>query len=638
MKSILHILHLEDDKYDTELVKESLISDGIDCEITRVESESDFVAALRKGAFDLIFADYSLPSFDGMLALAIARDQCPNIPFILISGTLGEELAIESLKAGAKDYVLKQRLYRLPHVVKRALEEAAAEDALRESEERYQLHFENVGDVIYTVDRDFRITSMSPSVERIIGYKPEELIGLRIGETGLLPPEYHERAYSNTKRVLAGERVGPTEYEFIAKDGTRVIAEVSGAPIIKDGKVIGGIDVARDITEHRQLEDQFRQAQKMEAIGQLTGGIAHDFNNLLTAIIGHAQLALHTAEESSPIYKDLQEVEKAGQAAANLTRQLLAFSRKQVIRPQVMDINYELEGMKKLLQKLIREDIDLQIKPSPELRRIMADPSQVEQVIVNLVVNARDAMPGGGRIILETANSELDEDYANAHQGVKPGRYVMLAVSDTGCGMRKEVREHIFDPFFTTKPEGQGTGLGLSTVYGIAKQHGGNIWVYSEEGYGTTFKVYLPVAETQVESERPAKDKSTPRGSETILVVEDEEVVRNVAVRILSNLGYTVLEASNGRQALELLEEEKAAPDLLVTDVIMPNMGGEELAEEYRRRFPGAKIIFMSGYADGAIQQNGLLMPGVELLDKPFSPPSLAQKVRKVLDEAPPAE
>jgi len=455
----------------------------------------------------------------------------------------------------------------------------------------------------------------------------KEFLGLTVNDISA----EHEQTVFTAQEIIAGETDLIPMRLHRKKDGVIIAVEIAAGTFFSGGrkKIIAAV---RDITERKHLEDQLRQAQKMEAIGQLAGGVAHDFNNLLTAIIGHAQLGMHTAEENSSIYKDIQEIEKAGQAAADLTRQLLAFSRKQVIRPQVMDLNQELEGMKKLLQRLIRENIDQQIKPSPELLRIMADPGQVEQVIVNLVVNARDAMPGGGRIILETANVELGKDYVNAHQGVKPGRYVMLAVSDTGCGMSEEVRKHIFDPFFTTKPEGQGTGLGLSTVYGIAKQHGGNIWVYSEEGHGTTFKVYLPVAETQEESERPTEDKSTPRGSETILVVEDEEVVRKVAVRILSKWGYTVLEASNGRQALELLEEQNAAPDLLVTDVIMPKMGGEKLAEEYRRRFPGAKIIFMSGYTDGAMQQNGLLMPGVELLEKPFTEPSLAQKVREVLD------
>ena len=397
------------------------------------------------------------------------------------------------------------------------------------------------------------------------------------------------------------------------------------------------IEAIRDITERRLLEDQLRQAQKMEAVGQLAGGIAHDFNNLLTAIIGHAQLALQGTAENSSVHDDLREVESAGERAAELTQQLLAFSRKQVIRPQVMDLNREIRRMTKLLQRLIREDIDLQMTLAPDLWRIMADPSQVEQVLINLVINARDAMPAGGRIILETNDAELGEDYALEHLGVKPGRYVMLAVIDNGCGMSEEVRKRIFDPFFTTKPEGEGTGLGLSTIYGIVKQHGGNIWVYSEEGRGTTFKVYLPATETRAELE-PAvtKDESMPHGSETILVVEDEETVRKVAVKVLIQLGYTVVEALNGRKALELVEKQKTAPNLLITDVVMPDMGGEELAEEYRRRSPGAKVLFMSGYTDSAIQQDKMLKPGMELLEKPFTPPDLARKVREVLDKPAP--
>lgn len=508
-----------------------------------------------------------------------------------------------------------------------------AQEALKESEEKYRMHFENVGDVVYSIDREYRITSMSPSVEQAIGYRPEEMIGRKMGELGLLSPEHLAQAVSNAERVFAGETVGPTEYEFIAKDGKRILVEVTAAPIMKNGRVIGEVDVARDITEHRLLEEQLRQSQKLEAIGQLAGGVAHDFNNLLTAIFGHTQLALMTVPEDNPAFGNLRQVELAANRAADLTQQLLAFGRKQVILPKVMDLKKTLGGLNTMLRRLIREDIDLVVNLDPDVWRIVADPSQMEQVFLNLVINARDAIHGNGQITIEAFNRELDEDQIAERRDMEPGRYVVAVISDTGEGMNEEVRERIFEPFFTTKGEGEGTGLGLATVYGIIKQHGGDIRVESEEGIGTRFHIYFPASLAEIDEEAPKGDSpQSPRGTETVFFVEDERSIREVGAKILSEYGYSVFEASGGPEALELMEKKNLTPKLLVTDIVMPGMNGKELAEIYKKRCPEGEVLFISGYVDSSIQKDGVLELGRNLLQKPFTSADLAQMVRKMLD------
>ena len=383
----------------------------------------------------------------------------------------------------------------------------------------------------------------------------------------------------------------------------------------------------------RESEDQLRQSQKMEAIGQLAGGVAHDFNNLLTAINGYSGLALQRVDGNSSIKPYLEEIKKAGDRAANLTRQLLAFGRKQILQPIALNLNDVVTDMNKMLRRLIGEDIELTAKLDPALKRIKADPGQIEQVLVNLVVNARDAMPQGGNLTIETANVDLDSMYATKHVGVLSGNYMMLVVSDTGIGMSEETQARIFDPFFTTKEKGKGTGLGLSTVYGIVKQSGGNIWVYSEPGHGTTFKVYLPQIETPT---APAEDATIeaaiPGGSETILLVEDEEVVRGLARKILEQAGYRVLDVTRGAEAISVYSAPSETIDLLLTDVVMPETSGKEVADRLTANHPGLKVLFMSGYTDEAIVHHGVLDSHVEFLQKPFTAAALARKVREVLD------
>jgi signal transduction histidine kinase len=406
-------------------------------------------------------------------------------------------------------------------------------------------------------------------------------------------------------------------------------------------QIAGAIANAQLFTEHIRseeektaLQEQFRQSQKMEAVGRLAGGIAHDFNNLLTVIKGYSQLSLLDLKETDILWGNIQEIQKATQRAADLTRQLLAFSRRQILDLKVLDLNTLLKDLNKMLRRIIGEDIELVFLLTEDLGRVKIDPGQFEQMVLNLAVNARDAMPSGGKLTIETANAELDEEYARTHISVKSGPYVQLSISDTGVGMPQDIKEKVFDPFFTTKEKGKGTGLGLSTVYGIVKQSEGNIWVYSEPGHGTTFKIYLPRVEEELDSViKQEETASLPKGTETVLLVEDDPLVRDLARRLLIQQGYTVLEASNGEEALRVAQEHDGEKiHLLLTDVVMPQMGGKELSEKLKPLRPDIGILYTSGYTDNAIVHHGTLEPGTYFLQKPFSPKTLSHKVREVLD------
>ena len=382
----------------------------------------------------------------------------------------------------------------------------------------------------------------------------------------------------------------------------------------------------------RQSEDHLRQSQKMEAVGRLAGGVAHDFNNLMTVVMGRTELLLNRLDEADPLRRNAEEIKRTAERAVSLTQQLLAFSRKQVLTPKVLNLNSVVANMDRMLRRLIGEDIDLVTVLGPALDRIKADPSQLEQVIMNLAINARDAMPSGGKLTIETANAYLDQPYARNHPSVLPGNYVMLAVSDNGTGMDTETQARIFEPFFTTKEQGKGTGLGLATVYGIVKQSGGYIWVYSEPGWGTTFKIYLPRVSDTVEVSEPAPVPVRAYGSETILLVEDEAGVRELTREILQMNGYTVLEAAHGPEALEVCHQYPGTIDLMVTDVVMPQMSGAELSQQATALRPAMKVVFISGYADRAIVRHGILEADTLYLQKPFTPDALARKVREALD------
>ena len=502
------------------------------------------------------------------------------------------------------------------------------EAALRASEAELRALFGAMTVVILVLDTDGRYLKIAPTESAYLHRPPAELIGKTLHE--VFPKEHADFFLEHIYRALEEGREHRVEYRLQIA-GTEIWFDGGVSPLTEDSVVW----VARDITEHRLLEEQLRQSQKLEAIGQLAGGIAHDFNNLLTAINGYSDLTIKRLESEDPLRRNVEEIRKAGLRAASLTRQLLAFSRKQVLQPQVLEINSLITDASRMLRRLVGEHIEFITLVRPEAGRINADPGQIEQVIMNLVVNARDAMPHGGKLIIETDNQYLDDEYATHHVGVKPGQYVSLAVSDTGTGMDDETQARIFVPFFTTKELGKGTGLGLSTVYGIIKQSGGNIWVYSEVGKGTTFKVYLPrvVADPQA-YKRSTEPERAAYGTETILLVEDDERVRNLVREVLENYGYRVLEAANGTAALTSSESYRETMHLLLTDVVMPGMSGRDVADRLVALRPELKVLFMSGYTDDAIVHHGVLDANTPFIEKPFTPEVLARKIREVLDDS----
>ena len=510
---------------------------------------------------------------------------------------------------------------------------------LRESQQKkegkFRAIFERVATGIALVDTEGRLMESNPALQKMLGYSEEELRNRFLTE--LLSSEDPTADIELYQELISGKRDHfQIEKRHLQKDGSLIWGLVN-ASLFRDEKEAPefAIFMIEDITERKQLENQFLQSQKMETVGRLAGGIAHDFNNLLTVLSGYAQLSLQGVGENDPIKGNLEEIKKATEKAAGLTHQLLAFSRRQILDMKVIDLNAVLMDLDKMLRRIIGEDIELKTILAEDLGRVKTDRGQIEQVILNLVVNARDAMPKGGKLLLETSNIEFDEDYVRHHIGAKRGWYILLSVSDTGCGMPPDVREHIFEPFFTTKKKGEGTGLGLSTVYGIIKQSGGNIWVYSEINQGTTFKIYLPRVEEDVDSFPPRDDSEhLPKGNETVLLVEDDVSVRELAARVLRDQGYTVLEATQGHEALSLAHEWKGRKvDLLLTDVVMPQMGGRELVSQFRELHPNVKVLFISGYSDNTIIHQVIVKPGDHLLQKPFSLTVLAKKVREVLDQ-----
>jgi PAS domain S-box-containing protein len=514
-----------------------------------------------------------------------------------------------------------------------------AERATRATEARFVSLVEESSDVITITDPEGKVLYESPSIERVFGYSVAEALGKKLGE--LVHPDDRAEASKMLARLCRNPGMrGHLEFRLLHKDGRYVDVEAAMTNLLGDPNVNGIVINSRDIGERKQAEqalraseDQLRQSQKMDAVGQLAGGVAHDFNNLLAVIIGYSDLLMLRAstELNEGGQLKVEQISKAAHRAAGLTRQLLAFSRKQVLQPKFLNLNAVVSDMDKMLKRLIGEHIEMLTIAGPELGTVQADPGQVEQVLLNLAVNARDAMSGGGKLTIETANVILDRQFTQTHRAVEPGPYVMLAVSDTGAGMGPEVKSRIFEPFFTTKEKDKGTGLGLSTVYGIVKQSGGSIWVYSEPGHGTTFKVYLPCVDENAQVDAGAVTPADYRGTETVLLVEDEDSVREVANEILTMNGYKVLQASQGNEALEMSRGHQGTIDLMVTDVVMPLMGGPELAQHLALTRPQMRVLYMSGYTDDAIVHHGVLSEGTAYLQKPFTATAFARKLRETI-------
>jgi PAS domain S-box-containing protein len=640
----LRILLLEDVPMDAELIEYQLGRAGIAFTPTCVDNRDDFIAALRDSPPDVILSDYALPGFDGMSALRLARQYVPSTPFIIVTGSINEEIAVDCMRAGAADYLLKNNLARIGPAIEAAIERErawaqtrAAEEALRRSEANLRAIFHNTLQDFVLLDRDGVIQTMN---------KPSSdwarwLVGGEVREGDVLRERIPEAMLSEFdgmfSRALNSEIV-TVERQLVDAAGAERWFEASVIPVVSDGDNVIGVCISiLNIDERKRAEDHLRRAEKMQAVGRLAGGVAHEVNNMMTVILGFGDFLLRSLGPDDSRSEEAREIIRAAQRAANVTRQLLAFSRRQILQPRVLDLNGVVTGLQPIIDKTLGASHRLVTRLSPMLGTVRADRGQLEQVLVNLVLNARDAMADGGQLTIETSTVMLGEDYLRRRTEVKIplGAYIMLAVSDTGHGMTPEVQARAFEPFFSTKPVGQGTGLGLSTVYGIVKQSGGYIWAYSEPGLGTTFKIYLPVVHAPSDAVPEQTVPAAAGGSEAILVVEDEDVVRNLACRILRDQGYTVFEARQGHEGLECVAQHSDELKLVLSDVVMPEMGGRELGRVLHELHPHLPVLFMSGYTGDDVVQRGLLDATAPFQQKPFSPDSLIRKVREMLDARP---
>jgi two-component system, cell cycle sensor histidine kinase and response regulator CckA len=620
---------------DAQLLLSQLSSAGFSCDPTVVETCDGFRAALAQHDYDIILADYRLPGWNGLDALLELRAAHKDIPFLLVTGTLGEEAAVDCIKQGANDYILKDHLSRLPLAVKRALAEKATQDenhhaqaALLRSEARNRDLVEAALYGICRISEDGRFLDCNPALLRMVGCaSSSDLQQLNLGRDLFRFPEQYAHLLAACRER---GHVHGRELEWRRCDGAIVtvvlharLCSASGSP--RELEII-----AEDVTEVRSLERQLRESQKFEAIGQLAGGIAHDFNNVIAAILGWAELGFDQSRDQPALAERFGRIREQAEQAAALTRKLLAFARRQVLQPRAVDLNSITATTVSFLDRIIGKQIEFKFIAGV-LESVKADPTQIEQVLMNLCINARDSMPDGGRLVIETEMVDLDDSYCRFYPSVVPGRYAVISVSDTGVGMDSITRERIFEPFFTTKEPGKFTGMGLATVYGIVKQHGGFLHLYSEPQHGSLFRVYLPA---QVGEGAPAPSvvlsAAGTRGTETILLADDHESVREMSRQTLASQGYRVLSACDGEEALRLCERE--TPALAVLDVVMPKLGGPAVAARLAGRFPGLPVLLTSGYSASAGAEPDALDPR-HYLQKPYSPTALARRVREMLNQ-----
>jgi PAS domain S-box-containing protein len=665
------ILIIDDDPSNLAIVTDYLR--GEDYEILVAEDGRVGIERARFARPDLILMDVLMPGIDGFETCRRLKDdeRTGQIPVIFMTALADTDHKIKGFAAGAVDYVAKpsQREEVLARVgvhirireLARGLQEAKAqlenrveqrtaeleranrelqaeiidrrqaEKALAESKNYIDKIINTISDPIFVKDAAHRLVLLNDAACAFLGQARAGLLGKCAYD--VYPKSEADAFRAQDDKVLGSGRESVLEHAIKAADGTRrsIMVKKSLYTDEKGQRFIVGI--IRDITEHKILEEQLRQAVKMEAVGTLAGGVAHDFNNLMTAVMGYSELLLQLMDEAHPWRREVEQIHKAGGRAASLTQQLLAFSRKQVVQPKIVDINRVVSETEKMLRRLIGEDIRLVSRPEPRLWPVMVDPGLIGQVVMNLAINARDAMPRGGNLTIETANVHLDHSHARFYIDVAPGSYVMLTVSDTGIGMDAQTRSHIFEPFFTTKEKGKGTGLGLATVYGIVKQSEGHIQVDSEPGKGTRFEILFPRTDQESEGVGPGQmpNSSLPGGSETILIVEDDEIVRDLMRTTLHMAGYTVLEAENGQGAIVVCRGHSGRIQLLITDVVMPRMSGRELVNILEAESPSMKVLYISGYTDKSIVHRGMLEEGTAFLQKPFTPQALTTKIREVL-------
>ena len=638
-ENMIRILMVEDNPADRKLIEVELRRGGLQFQAIHVETESAFCKALEE-QIDIVLCDWTLPQFNCMQALSIVRELDPNLPFIIVSGSIGEEAAVEAIKLGASDYLIKDRLGRLATSIRQSLVQrdskisaATAIESLKKRELQLAeaqhvarmgswVWKPSIGDVwwsdgmymLFGVDSN----ASTPSFDLFLS---------------LLHPDDRPTAIARVDAMMAGNHEFDDDFRVIRPDGTAMwIQSRARATRNAAGEILSVDGIDQDITERKKLHQKLFQAQKMEAIGRLAGGIAHDFNNILTVIMGYSEILLAQYDKSDRSVDSLRQINEAGQRAAELTGQLLAFGRKSIVQTKVLNLNTLINNLSKMLRPLIGEDIELVLKLAPNIYNVEADPCQMEQVLVNLIVNARDAMPQGGVLTISTSvYTQVEKSFGIS--GIKEGLYVKVCVTDNGCGMPAEILDQVFEPFFTTKDVGHGTGLGLATAYGIVEHSGGTIEVQSDVGVGTTFTIFFPAVTMPPTNTTPDVNLLTAlRGTETVLLVEDEAPVLKLVQTILESQGYAVHATSEKSKAIEIATHHAGEIDILVTDVVMPYFSGRGLAEIVRKLRPNIRVLYMSGYTDDAVLRYGVESGSSSFLQKPITPQSLARKVRETLD------